>query len=203
VIARSNEAKACGIAMDAPFFKTGRQISETTIKRLYGFAVYNFSTSLYTLDTLACYTDFSTWKHWQEHLRQKESQMPHSFNGISDYSKLFYYSTEAMWIFAVGSLRFLEVNHAACKIYGYTREEFLSKTILEIRRTDQVSLLLQTVLEAGEYTRHRPFHHVLANGEVVLTDLRSFTFQWSRIPSRLVISIPFPRKHFKNKVGQR
>ncbi|MGV3767463.1 MAG: hypothetical protein ACO1NW_15110 [Chitinophagaceae bacterium] len=41
--------------------KTGNLVSETTLKRLFGFAKRNFNFSLYTLDTLALY---SGHKHW-------------------------------------------------------------------------------------------------------------------------------------------
>jgi diguanylate cyclase (GGDEF)-like protein/PAS domain S-box-containing protein len=38
-----------------------------------------------------------------------------------------------MWIYDVKTLRFLEVNDSAVRQYGYTREEFLSLTINDIR----------------------------------------------------------------------
>jgi diguanylate cyclase (GGDEF)-like protein/PAS domain S-box-containing protein len=38
-----------------------------------------------------------------------------------------------MWIYDVRTLRFLEVNDSAVRQYGYTREEFLSLTINDIR----------------------------------------------------------------------
>ncbi|WP_184544674.1 hypothetical protein [Mucilaginibacter sp. FT3.2] len=41
--------------------KTGQRISETTIKRFYGFALARFNPSLYTLDTLAKYCNYSNW----------------------------------------------------------------------------------------------------------------------------------------------
>ena len=38
-----------------------------------------------------------------------------------------------MWIYDEGSLRFLAVNGAALDVYGYSREEFLGMTLLDIR----------------------------------------------------------------------
>jgi diguanylate cyclase (GGDEF)-like protein/PAS domain S-box-containing protein len=40
------------------------------------------------------------------------------------------------WIYDLKSLRFLEVNDSALRQYGYTRDEFLSLTLNDIRQTD-------------------------------------------------------------------
>ncbi|MGV8961044.1 MAG: bifunctional diguanylate cyclase/phosphodiesterase [Stenotrophomonas sp.] len=41
------------------------------------------------------------------------------------------------WIFDLTTLRFLEVNRAAVELYGYSREEFLSMSILDIRPQEE------------------------------------------------------------------
>jgi PAS domain S-box-containing protein len=41
-----------------------------------------------------------------------------------------------MWVHDAHSLAFLEVNEAASRLYGYTREEFLSLILPDIRKID-------------------------------------------------------------------
>lgn len=171
--------------------QTGRQISETTLKRLFGFAVYNFSTSPYTLDTLACFVGFGTWRQWQDHLRAQDSAMQCRAREQLDFSKLFYYGLEAMWVFETDGMRFLEVNDAACKIYGYTREQFLAMTVLDIRPIEDFELLTRTVQQAGECAHHSPSRHILSNGIIILADVRSYAFCWLGLPARLVTAVPF------------
>ncbi|UEG52451.1 helix-turn-helix domain-containing protein [Mucilaginibacter daejeonensis] len=48
---------------------------------------------------------------------------------VTDMSKLFYQSTEPMWMFDPASLRFLEVNEAATHHYGFTHADFMTMTI--------------------------------------------------------------------------
>lgn len=48
------------------------------------------------------------------------------------YSNLFNLSPLPMWVYDTDSLAFLNVNNAALARYGYTREEFLNMTILDI-----------------------------------------------------------------------
>jgi hypothetical protein len=38
-----------------------------------------------------------------------------------------------MWIFDLGTLAFLDVNDAAVKAYGFSRQEFLTMTLCDIR----------------------------------------------------------------------
>jgi PAS domain S-box-containing protein len=48
-----------------------------------------------------------------------------------------------MWIFDRETHVFLDVNIAAVRQYGYSRQEFLAMTILDIRPTPDLSQLLQ------------------------------------------------------------
>ena len=48
------------------------------------------------------------------------------------YGMLFENNPQPMWVFDVDTLAFLEVNEAAVRHYGYTRDELLSMTIMEL-----------------------------------------------------------------------
>jgi PAS domain S-box-containing protein len=48
------------------------------------------------------------------------------------YGMLFGSNPQPMWVFDVDTLAFLEVNEAAVRHYGYTREEFLAMTIMDL-----------------------------------------------------------------------
>lgn len=58
---------------------------------------------------------------------------------------LFDASPIPMWIYDVETLRFVEVNHAAIGTYGYSRREFLSMSIREIRPPEDVARLDELV----------------------------------------------------------
>src|SRR5690606_40607456 len=49
------------------------------------------------------------------------------------YQNLFSLSPIPMWVYDIETLKFLDVNDAAVQHYGYSREEFLSLTINDIR----------------------------------------------------------------------
>lgn len=82
-----------------------------------------------------------------------------------------------MWIFDRTTLRILEVNEAATELYGYSREEFLRMTILDIRPLDDIPKVLKVALLAPGREpnqgiwRHRRkdgtvFHAKVANWEI-------------------------------------
>jgi PAS domain S-box-containing protein len=49
------------------------------------------------------------------------------------YRLLFHGNPNPMWVFDLESLKFLEVNEVAIQQYGYSRDEFLAMTIMDIR----------------------------------------------------------------------
>lgn len=57
------------------------------------------------------------------------------------YRMLFAQNPLPMWMFDVETLRYLDVNDAAIRVYGYTREEFLSMGIDDIRPHEDVERL--------------------------------------------------------------
>ena len=61
----------------------------------------------------------------------------------SRYRLLFEANPQPMWVFDSASLAFLAVNQAAIARYGYTREEFLSMTLRDIRPPEDVPEFLE------------------------------------------------------------
>jgi len=62
------------------------------------------------------------------------------------------------WVFDSDSLRFLEVNDAMVRQYGFSREELLAMEITEIRPPEEIPRLTNTLREI----RYRPAHHTTA-----------------------------------------
>jgi PAS domain S-box-containing protein len=66
-------------------------------------------------------------------LRAAETELRHS---EEQYRILFHGNPNPMWVFDLETQGFLEVNEAAVQHYGYSREEFLTKTLVDIRLTE-------------------------------------------------------------------
>lgn len=61
------------------------------------------------------------------------------------YRLLFESNPQPMWVYDIETLGFLDVNKAAVRQYGYSREEFLNLTIKDIRPPEQVPRLLDSL----------------------------------------------------------
>lgn len=77
-----------------------------------------------------------------------------------------------MWVFDQHSLAFLAVNDAALRRYGYSREEFLAMTILDIRPEEDIPCVLRNALRphtvSGERERWR---HRTRRSEIVEVEI--------------------------------
>ncbi|HEY5896533.1 MAG TPA: PAS domain-containing protein, partial [Burkholderiales bacterium] len=79
------------------------------------------------------------------------------------YRMLFESSPLPMWVLDDQSLRFLAVNDAAVRLYGYSREEFLAMSVGELRRPDERRDFLRN--EAGGSVYRGLFRHAKKTGE--------------------------------------
>jgi two-component system cell cycle sensor histidine kinase/response regulator CckA len=60
-----------------------------------------------------------------------------------------------MWVFDAETLSFVDVNEAALQKYGYSREQFLEKTILDVRPAEECPAFLRSI-KADLATEIRP-----------------------------------------------
>lgn len=61
------------------------------------------------------------------------------------YRYLFANNPSPMWVFDTATLHFLQVNDAALSLYGYSREEFLSLTLEDLRQGSETKQSLKTL----------------------------------------------------------
>ncbi|PKP32291.1 MAG: hypothetical protein CVT99_06020 [Bacteroidetes bacterium HGW-Bacteroidetes-16] len=90
------------------------------------------------------------------------------------YRLLFDNNPQPMWIYDLETLAFLEVNQAAIKHYGYSKAEFLSMTLKDIRPEEDIPALLEDIKNthlnlnsAGEW------RHLKKNGELIDVEITS------------------------------
>jgi PAS domain S-box-containing protein len=107
------------------------------------------------------------------------------------YSDLFHLSPQPMYLFDIESLKFLDVNDAAIKQYGYNREEFLSMTIKDIKSQDEKSRLVEEMILAKQNNvdfYRAIFTHLTKEGEVIHVDLHSNLIPYQDRSVRLVLA---------------
>jgi PAS domain S-box-containing protein len=170
---RQNEGKEHhGISRNRNYTKLGSILH----CEWYNSALYNEAGKL--VSVLSLVLDVTVATRIEEALRKSEAQ----------YRLLFESNPQAMWVYDLTTLRFLAVNEAAVRHYGYSRSEFLEMTIKDIRPPDDVKLLedylaadIGAVEQAGEW-RHRT-----KDGTVINVDIRSSRLTFAGRPAEFVL----------------
>ncbi len=100
-----------------------------------------------------------------------------------------------MWVYDLETYRFLEVNEAAMAKYGYTREEFLSMTILQIRPERERPRLLEDLKgKRPPLQVSGPWTHRLKDGREIQVEIHSHTLDWGGRPAALVVAVDVTEK---------
>lgn len=79
-----------------------------------------------------------------------------------------------MWIYDLKTLAFLEVNTAAVDHYGYSREEFKSMTLKDIRPEEDLELLNHDLNNTfRDLNKAGAWRHIKKNGELIYVEIVS------------------------------
>src|SRR5213593_3024748 len=94
------------------------------------------------------------------------------------------------WIFDTSTLRFLSVNDAAVARYGFSRDEFLRMTILEIRPPAEEQVVLENIARRSTAPSFRiRVRHRTRSGEVFQVEVVSRSLVFEGRPAHFVVAI--------------
>ncbi len=95
------------------------------------------------------------------------------------YLKLFAANPHCMWIYDRDSLRFLAVNNATIKAYGYTSTEFLQMRITDIRPAEDVPRLLEYLAEEPQSPlKQMHWTHVKKDGTRITAEVSTHSMDF-------------------------
>lgn len=159
---RQGEGKEIhGISRNRNYTKVGSVLN----CEWYNSALYDEAGKL--ISVLSLVLDVTLATRIEEALRKSEAQ----------YRLLFESNPHPMWVYDLETYRFLAVNEAAVRHYGYSQAEFLEMTIREIQapeelqgvRTDNVTQVAQ--LDQANEWRHRKKDGSIINVEIISNKL--------------------------------
>ena len=112
------------------------------------------------------------------------------------YHELFINNPLPAYIFDEKTLEFIEVNDATVHFYGYSREEFSSMTLKDLRCEEDIPELLKLVRELDDKVFHSAnMRHRKKNGQVIQVEISSHSLrEMNGHRSRLVMATDITEK---------
>lgn len=102
--------------------------------------------------------------------------------------ELFKINPSPMWIYDSETLRFLAVNAAAIKHYGYSENEFLSMTIKDIRPAEDIPALLEDVKKHNPgFSSSGIWKHIKKDGTVIYAEITSQASVYKNRNARMIL----------------
>jgi len=104
------------------------------------------------------------------------------------YETILKTSPEAMFIYNTENLKFLEVNEAALKLYGYSRKDFLNMDLTDLYAPEDIQTLLKSSKDKtsqGQFTG--PWRHKKKDGSSIIVELNRSDIEFQSNKSHLNI----------------
>ena len=107
------------------------------------------------------------------------------------YRELFEYNPHVMWVYDIRTLRFLAVNEAAVATYGFTGDEFLDMTVVDIRPQEDVAAMMEFLATPQMVNPllgdSRIWRHRKKDGRVFLVEVTTRVISFDEHPAKLVL----------------
>lgn len=122
--------------------------------------------------------DITERKHFEEALRDSEER----------YRLLFESTPQPIWVYSEETLGFLAVNEAATRTYGYSRDEFLSMTINDLRPQEDIpTLMIKNADDPDELVISSPWRHQTRDKKTIYVEMSSHPVVFDGKNSKLMI----------------
>ncbi|MBC8007296.1 MAG: diguanylate cyclase [Prolixibacteraceae bacterium] len=117
------------------------------------------------------------------------------------YQALFQSNPVPTFICDTRKWRFLEINEAAAREYGYAREELLKLTLPELGLPEDADRLTETLMNLGPTSGEvGTWRHRTKDGTAIESEMASFRIQFARQQARVVIARDVTRREHTHAV---
>ncbi len=120
---------------------------------------------------------------------EKKKAEEYLISSEARYRLLFKKNPLPMWVFDTETFKFLAVNDAAVNVYGYSRDEFLSMSILDIRPAEDIPALKNHISSLRElFNPAGIWRHKKKDGTIMDVEIVSHEIEFDERLSRLVLA---------------
>ena len=111
------------------------------------------------------------------------------------HRKLFDNNPHPTWVYDRETLRFLAVNDAALRKYGYSRDEFLTMTIRDIRPPEDIPSVLASVATTRDGNeRVGTWRHLLKDKSIIDVEITSFALNFADREAEVIVAVDITQR---------
>ena len=130
----------------------------------------------------------------KESLRQSETNYQHLFDS----------NPVPMWVFERKTLKFLAVNEAASRQYGFSSQEFLTMTMLDIRPEEDIPALLEVTANPSQGLQESTiWRHRKKNGTIIDVEIVGHNLDFHGIEAELIAARDVTERKKAEEMAQR
>ena len=144
----------------------------------YGVPLKNANSEIIAF--LGVTRDTTERKIAEQNLRESEEK----------YRLLFSNSPLPMWVYEIATYQILDVNDAAIAHYGFSKDEFLTMTVFDLRPPDEFERLIDVAREHHKGIRRTGiWKHVKKDRSIIDVEVNSHDIMYNNVPARLILAI--------------
>jgi len=130
----------------------------------------------------------------------EQTEDDYLINDENFYQHLFEKNPILMWVYDLNSLNFLIVNEAAVINYGYSSNEFLNMSLMDIRPSEDIPSLLSNILNSSTISQESGvWRHKKKNGEIIFAKINSHRVNYNGKEARSVTALDVTEKIIDKK----
>ena len=121
--------------------------------------------------------------------RRLRDHLASQYESERRYRELFISNPHPMWVYDLDTLAFLAVNDAAVQHYGYSRNDFLTMTIKDIRPPEDVSRLMHNIAQVQKGVDGAGvWRHLKKDGNIIEVEITSHTLDFDGNHAEMVLA---------------
>ncbi|MEP7075665.1 MAG: PAS domain S-box protein [Acidobacteriota bacterium] len=153
------------------------------------FAVALDGDSIFRLSSFTILSSMTVW------LISSRRNIERSLESTENrYQLLFDNNPVPMWVYDLETLEFLAVNDAATHRYGFSRSEFASMTIRDIRMPEDIPGLLDDINKSPKGILQSVWRHRKKDGSAIDVEINSHQLMFNGREARLVLAADVTEK---------
>ncbi len=162
------------IVVTTPSDEISQYISNVGLKTILLIAIFISFMLLISIYIVRLYQTHIKSQEELKHLNEKNKLLQQITESEEKYKELFENNPLPMWLFDSGSLKFLTVNNAAIQHYGFTKDEFLSMTLKDIRPKEEIPGFEKNLAQSENGVRTaNPSVHKKKDGSTIIVEIIS------------------------------